>query len=200
MRKLFILAAVASALTACGGVEHTPPASPTPIALPSNPNFTKESNATQTFEGQAQNYSSYGVVTDIKTSKYDVYVKGSKITPEHNLQTLSTARYEGFVVRADAMGKAKVVGNSVLDVNFSTKRVAGKLDISSQETLSNDITLSDGKLDKASFTGVAMVDGTTAHVGTFSGNLYGDQAEEAAGIVKFSDAAAIYNAAFGGKR
>lgn len=192
MRKFFIMTAVASALVACGGIEpEASPARTDYVNLPSNPNLSNHVKVVTggTFHGYEQNIASYGVFTSSKTSKRSYDVMG-ELTPATKTFA-GVAEYKGYVVRDNGLGKAEIVGNSVLQVNFTDATVAGQLDMNNGNA---NITLKDGKLNKNTFTGTAKVNDIS---GTFSGGLYGDNAQEAAGTVKFTNASS-YNAAFGG--
>lgn len=147
--------------------------------------------------GYNQQHSFYGVwVNDDKTRQQPRYQGTS--TPVASLPK-GSATYTGHAVRArdniiaETIEGVQADGTSVLNVNFDTKKVSGRIDM----PLARDITLHETNLDGNKFAGNASV--LLNNGGRYEGGLFGPNAEEAAGIVTFSNNQAL-TTSFGGYR
>lgn len=147
--------------------------------------------------GYNQNHSFYGVWVNDDKTRQEVRYQGTA-TPESRLPK-GVATYTGHAVRArndliaDTVDGVQADGKTTLNVNFDTKKVSGHIDM----PLARDITLHETNLNGNRFAGQASVllnDG-----GRYEGGLFGPNAEEAAGLVEFSNNPAL-NTSFGGYR
>lgn len=135
--------------------------------------------------GYNQNHSFYGVWVNNDKTRQEARYQGS-LTPISSLPK-GSATYTGHAVRARDSIIAQNIqgvqadGKTTLNVNFDTQKVSGKIDI----PWARDITLHETDLNGNQFAGKASVflnDG-----GRYEGGLFGPNAEEAAGIVKFAN-------------
>ena len=98
------------------------------------------------------------------------------------------------------MRNDSISGDIILDaksrihVNFGSKTVSGEIEMPG---LRRDITLHEGRLNGAKYSGSASVFGNSG--GRYDGALFGKHYEETAGVVKFDNNPSL-NTAFGGKR
>ncbi len=195
--SIFALSAVSVACSGGGSGSATTPDG-TKVDLT---NSEKGLIAGKTMDGKLigynQHHSFYGVwVNDAKT-RQEIRYQGTS-TPESSLPK-GSAVYTGHAVRArdniiaDTVEGVQYNGTTTLNVNFDTKKVSGRIDM----PLARDITLHETNLNGSKFEGKASVllnDG-----GRYEGGLFGPNAEEAAGLVEFSNNPAL-NTSFGGYR
>ncbi|HGO5823486.1 TPA: factor H binding protein domain-containing protein [Mannheimia haemolytica] len=199
MKKLLFcsVATLSVLLTACGGggggTAQTPDG--TKIDLTNSPKGDVGANtAGGKFYGKNQNDSFYGVwINDAKTVR-ELRYQGTEATQLPS----GSATYvgESYWVSGTS-GEVSKGGKTTLNVNFDRKTVDGKIEYSLlNDGRVQDITLHPTALNGKTFTGEAS---TLLQQGTYEGGLFGREAKEAAGLVKFPNAPS-YDTSFGGIR
>lgn len=201
MKKTLKLSAVTLTLvlTACGsgggsGSATTPDGDK--INLDLSPKGTTVTAATTygRLTGQNNLNSFYGVWQHNSGGTYQLRYQGTEAT---NIPTSGRATYIGDAIWIGSSGSYRQGGETRLNVDFGNKTVDGKIAFSLfSDGRSQDITLHQGRLEGANFSGSAST--LLRSDGSYKGALFGRGATEAAGLVEFGDAS--YNAAFGGKR
>ncbi|MBF0750582.1 MULTISPECIES: factor H binding protein domain-containing protein [unclassified Pasteurella] len=147
--------------------------------------------------GYNQNHSFYGVWVNDGKTRQEIRYQGTS-TPESGLPR-GSATYTGHAVRtrgdliADTVDGVQADGKTTLNVNFDTKKVSGLIEM----PWARDITLHETDLKGSQFSGKASV--IFNNGGHYKGGLFGPNAEEAAGLVEFSNNPAL-NTSFGGYR
>lgn len=204
MKKVFKFSALTlvMVLTACGssggsgaGTTTTPDGDKINLTL--SPQSKVTTNTTYgTLTGQNNADSFYGVWQHNSGDVYQLKYQGTEAT---NIPTSGKATYIGDAVWLGSLSQSyRQGGTTTLNVDFGEKTVEGKIAFSLlNDGRSQDITLHKGQLNGSAFSGDAstiLVSG-----GKYQGNLFGDGAKEAAGIVNFGSNSSL-NAAFGGKR
>lgn len=204
--KLSLLALLAISLTACGGGGGGSGTAKTPdgdkINLTLSP---KGAVAGKTSEGillgQNNNSSFYGVWrNDAKTLK-ELRYQGTEAT---NIPKSGKATYLGDAVWVSGYDAGfQKGGKTTLNVDFGDKTVDGsiKFSVFNGDEFRRDITLHQGSLSGAKFSGKASVVGNDT--GVYEGALFGENAKEAAGLVKFGNTNLLGmdpSVAFGGTR
>lgn len=192
--RSFLLLPIMALLVACSsndgaGVKETPDGSKINLSVgPKGWVTVDTTNGTMT--GYNQDHSFYGAWYDNSNQVKELSYQATEAT---NIPQSGTATYYGHAVRVED-GEAKLVGTSRLNVDFGNKTVDGQL---SMDGVRRDVTLHEGSLNGAKFSGQASVLGNSG--GVYSGGLAGDGATEAVGLVRFSNNSDL-NTAFGGKR
>lgn len=191
MRKFFLLPII-TILTACfsdgAGVIQTPDNTKIDLGLTPQGWVTVQTNSGSA-TGYNQKDSFYGGWVDDSKQMTELSYQGNQAT---NIPQTGKATYFGNVVRVATDGDIINAGTSRLNVDFGQKKVDGYLDLD----LARDITLKEGRLNGAEFSGQATM--LFNNKGRYTGSLMGNGATEAVGLVDFDDAQ--LNAAFGGKR
>lgn len=144
--------------------------------------------------GHNYTHAFYGVWLDNSKQLRSLHVQGIE-TPTSGIPTSGSATYYGNAVRLDSINGAPLTdAASRINIDFGRKTVDGEI---TMPGLRRDITLHEGRLNGASYSGQASVIGNQS--GLYEGRLYGPNAEETAGIVKFRSNSDL-DTAFGGKR
>jgi len=189
MKKSFLLCATAVLLVACGGgggggVAATPDG--TKINLDLSPKGHVAGKTDNGYiEGQNYTHMFYGAWLDDSKQLKELRYQGTE-TPRDNVPNSGIATYYGKAVRVDNHplgGGVQILTEdttSRINVNFGTKTVNGEI---TMPGLRRDITLHDGPLSGASYSGRASVLGNDS--GRYEGKLFGPNAQETAGLVKF---------------
>ncbi|QLB15078.1 hypothetical protein A6B39_06240 [Mannheimia granulomatis] len=199
MKKLLLCSVVSLSvlLTACGGggggTAKTPDG--TKVDLTNSPKGdVAAATAAGNLNGKNQNDSFYGVwMNDAKTVR-ELRYQGTEATSLPS----GSATYvgESYWV-SGATGEVSKGGVTTLNVDFDQKTVDGKIEYSLlRDGRSQDITLHSTSLNGTKFNGNAS---TLLQTGTYEGALFGKEAKEAAGLVKFPNASS-YDTSFGGVR
>lgn len=136
----------------------------------------------------------YGAWVNNSNSFQELRYQG-ELTDAAQIPTRGTATYKGNAVRNDSItGDILTDGKSIINVDFGNKTVSGEI---TMPGLRRDITLHEGRLSGAEYSGRASVFGNSG--GKYEGGLFGRNASETAGIVTFSNNSSL-DTAFGGKR
>lgn len=194
MNKIFMVLA-AGLLAACAGkgagTDETPDGDK--INLSASPRGLIEAKTDHgTLTGYNQNYSFYGLWKDDLSELIQVRYQGKKAV---DIPQSGRAVYHGKAVRWDSINDGLLAdGTSQLNVDFGNKTVDGKI---TMPGLRRDITLHQGNLRGGEYAGQASVLGNNG--GRYSGELFGPQARETAGIVEFKNNTDL-NTSFGGVR
>lgn len=198
MRKLLLTLPLLTVLAACGsggsgsgaGTIQTPDGKR--YSLDNSPRgWITAKTDTGTMIGYNQNDSFYGAWQDDSKQFRQLQYQGVAAT---EIPQSGTATYVGNVVRVDGrLNEIVQAGTSRLEVDFGAKTVQGHLKMD----LARDITLHQGRLNGAEFSGQASV--LLNNGGRYQGALMGRGATEAVGLVKFDNNSDL-DAAFGGKR
>lgn len=167
----------------------------TRINLASGPKGTVEAKTDNgRVVGHNYTHAFYGVWLDNSKQLRSLHVQGIE-TPISGIPTSGSATYYGNAVRLDSINGAPLTdATSRINVHFGRKTVSGEI---TMPGLRRDITLHEGRLNGASYSGQASVIGNQS--GLYEGKLYGPNANETAGIVKFRSNSDL-DTAFGGKR
>lgn len=147
--------------------------------------------------GQKNNYSIYGVWQSHDKKSDRLSWQGAV---SENIPSYGRATYKGDAIWISGYDKEiKRGGTSTLNVDFSQKTVDGsiKFTIFKGDELRRDITLQQGTLEGAQFSGQATVAGNSN--GIYQGALLGHNASEMAGLVQFKNNSNL-DVAFGGKK
>ncbi|MDO4642852.1 MAG: Slam-dependent surface lipoprotein [Cardiobacteriaceae bacterium] len=196
MKNLLLSTAVVTLLAACGGSG----ASTNITADDANVNLNNQAKGLVTINtahgklrGYNQYASFYGMWTDNSGQLRELRYRGDAAT---DIPQSGTATYYGNAVRYDTVSNKELTdGKSRINVDFGKHTVDGEIKF---DGLRRDITLKEGVLNGASYSGSASVIGRTGH-GHYEGQLYGENAKETAGQVAFSEDSSL-NTAFGGVR
>ncbi|WP_416191541.1 Slam-dependent surface lipoprotein [Neisseria sp. CCUG12390] len=144
--------------------------------------------------GHNYTHAFYGVWVDDSKQVRELRFQGTE-TPRHEIPTSGSATYYGNAVRLDSVTNEVLTdATSRINVNFGRKTVDGEI---TMPGLRRDITLHEGRLNGASYSGQASV--LMNSEGRYDGKLYGPNAAETAGIVRFGNNPDL-DTAFGGKR
>ncbi|UOO75862.1 transferrin-binding protein-like solute binding protein [Neisseria sp. Dent CA1/247] len=147
-----------------------------------------------TLKGWNQGASFYGAWLNNSKQFQEISYQGT-LTPEKNIPNTGTATYYGNAVRNDSIDeKILMDAKSRIHVNFGRKTVNGTIEMPG---LRRNITLHEGRLNGAQYSGNASVFGNSG--GRYEGGLFGKNYEETAGVVKFDNNSSL-DTAFGGKR
>lgn len=146
------------------------------------------------FYGKNQNDSFYGVwINDTKTLRQLRY----QGTEASQLPSGSATYYGDSYWISGITGEVSKGGKTTLNVDFDRKTVDGKIEYSLlSDGRVQDIDLHSTSLNGTKFNGEAS---TLLERGTYEGALFGKEAKEAAGLVKFPNAPS-YDTSFGGIR
>lgn len=197
MKKILVTVLSSCLLAACGsggaGSATTPDGSK--INLDLAPKGAIEAPTTDgKLNGWKQDESFYGAWVNNSGQFQQLRYQGTA-TPEKNIPNSGSATYYGNAVRNDSIsGDIILDAKSRIHVNFGSKTVSGEIEMPG---LRRDITLHEGRLNGAKYSGSASVFGNSG--GRYDGALFGKHYEETAGVVKFDNNPSL-NTAFGGKR
>lgn len=200
MKKLYLASVISSVLliSACsgggGGAGEAKTSDGEVINLTlSEKGFIEAKTRDGYLRGYNDDNSFYGMWLNDQKTLSEVRYQGTQT--ETSRIPRGSATYVGSNVYKDALsGEIIRAGTSTLNVDFDNKTVSGEL---SRPGVARDITLHEGRLDGAKFSGNASV--LLNSNGKYEGALFGKNAEEAAGIVTFSNDAGL-NTSFGGRR
>ncbi|QIM66252.1 hypothetical protein A4G16_02115 [Mannheimia granulomatis] len=200
MKKLLIcsVASLSVLLTACGGgggsgSAKTPDGTKVDLTN-SQKGYVAGNTAAGSLYGKNQNDSFYGVwLNDAKTVR-ELRYQGTEAT---NLPSGSATYVGESYWVSGTTGEVSKGGVTTLNVDFDQKTVDGKIEYSLlRDGRTQDITLHSTSLNGTKFNGNAS---TLLQNGTYEGALFGKEAKEAAGLVKFPDSSS-YDTSFGGVR
>lgn len=196
--KNFSLIGLSSCLLAAcgsGGAGTTTTPDGTKINLELSPKGAVEAQTTDgKLQGWNQDSSFYGAWVNNSGQFQEMRYQGT-LTPEKNVPNSGTATYYGNAVRNDSIsGDILLDAKSRIHVDFGRKTVSGNIEMPG---LRRDITLHEGRLNGAQYSGNASVIGNSG--GRYEGGLFGKDYKETAGVVKFNNNPDL-DTAFGGKR
>ncbi|KMK52327.1 hypothetical protein RO21_01705 [[Actinobacillus] muris] len=200
-KKIAVVSLILVGLTACGsgggaGTAKTPDGEK--INLSISPKGTVGGKTKDgSLIGENLNDAFYGVwINDAKTLK-EVRYQGTKT---EDVPKSGVAVYKGDAAWASGYdGTHQKGGITTLNVDFGNKTVDGsiKFSVFNGDEFRRDITLHQGRLSGADFSGRASVLGDSN--GLYEGALFGKNAREAAGIVQFGENSNL-DVSFGGKK
>ena len=197
MKQMLLLGTTAVLLAACGGGGAG--TATTPDGTKINLNISDSGLVGgKTEKGKLNGYNNkdsfYGVWVDDSKQFRELRAQGT-VTPVREIPTSGRATYYGNAVRLDSITNSVLTdATSRINIDFGNKTVDGKIEMPG---LRRDITLHEGRLDGASYSGSASVLGNNS--GHYDGKLFGKNAAETAGIVKF-DKNSDLDTAFGGTK
>ncbi|QIW15901.1 hypothetical protein A4G20_05930 [Pasteurellaceae bacterium RH1A] len=195
--KHLSLATLVLALAACGGgggagTAQTPDGEKINLELSDKGQIGGKTQE-GIFVGQNNNASFYGAWQKDDKSLHELRYQGTKT----EILPRGSATYFGDSYWISGWtGNVANGGKTRLDVDFDNKTIEGSIDYTLAEGR-RDITLHKTNLSGAEFSGKASV--LLNDSGTYKGALFGKNAEEAAGLVEFSNNSSL-NTSFGGKR
>lgn len=199
MKKSLAAAFCMIFLAACGsgsggsGVAETPDGTRINLGL-SEKGLVGGQTTDGTLKGWNQDSSFYGAWVNNSNQFQELRYQGD-LTPEREIPGSGKATYYGNAVRNDSItGTIITDGTSRVTVDFGNKTVSGEI---TMPGLRRDITLHEGRLSGAQYSGNASVLGNNN--GHYRGGLFGKNAAETAGLVEFGNNPDL-NTAFGGKR
>ncbi|MCS4533389.1 Slam-dependent surface lipoprotein [Neisseria montereyensis] len=198
MKTTLLLCLSALILTACGSGGGAGPVV-TPDGTKINLDVSdKGLIGGQTDDGEIvgwhQDASFYGAWVNSSHQFQELRYQGTA-TPVQNIPNNGKATYYGNAVRFDSINEEILTdATSRINVDFGRKTVSGEI---TMPGLRRDITLHEGRLNGADYSGRASVLGNSG--GSYNGGLFGKNYEETAGIVKFDNNPSL-DTAFGGKR
>lgn len=144
--------------------------------------------------GHNYTHSFYGVWVDNSKQLRGLHVHGNE-TPISSVPTSGSATYYGNAARLDSLTDSVLTdATSRINIDFGRKTVKGEITMPGAR---RDITLHEGRLNGASYSGQASVIGNQS--GLYEGKIYGPNANETAGMVKFRSNSDL-DTVFGGKR
>lgn len=197
-KHLVCVATITILLTACGGgggsgTAQTPDG--TKISLTaSDKGLVTASTDTGRLDGHNYTHSFYGAWLDNSGQFRELRYQGTE-TPRDAVPTSGMATYYGNAVRVDSLTNSVLTdATSRINVDFGRKTVDGEITMPGAR---RDITLHEGRLNGASYSGQASV--LFNNGGRYEGKLFGPNANETAGLVQFSNNPDL-DTAFGGKR
>lgn len=147
--------------------------------------------------GQNNSSSFYGVWRDDAATQRELRYQGTEAT---DIPKSGKAVYKGDAVWLSGLDAGfQKGGTTTLNVDFGQKTVDGsiKFSVLNGDEFRRDITLQQGALSGAKFSGQATVLGNSG--GRYEGALYGSGASEAAGVVHFDNNSSL-DVSFGGKK
>lgn len=198
IKHILLTGAMSALLAACGGgggsgTAQTPDGTKINLTA-SDKGLVTASTDTGKLVGHNYTHSFYGVWVDDSKQIRELRYQGSQ-TLRDAVPTSGSATYYGNAVRLDSINEdALTDARSRINVDFGRKTVNGEI---TMPGLRRDITLHEGRLNGASYSGQASV--LLNSNGRYEGKFYGPRAEETAGIVKFGNEPDL-DTAFGGKR
>ena len=197
MKKLWLTGVSVLLLAACGGggagSATTPDGTKINLDISSKGEVSGKTDNGK-LEGYNNNHSFYGVWLDDSKQLKELRYQGT-VTADREVPRSGQATYIGSAVRLDSLTKDILTdGTSRIDVDFGEKTVKGEIDMPFPR---RDITLHEGRLNGASYSGNASVLGNSS--GSYQGGLFGPNAAETAGIVQF-DTNHDLDTVFGGKK
>ncbi|OSI28875.1 Slam-dependent surface lipoprotein [Neisseria dumasiana] len=197
MKKIFLTVLASTLLAACGsgGAGTTTTPDGTKINLELSPKGAIEADTTDgKLKGWNQDSSFYGAWLNNSGHFQEIRYQGT-LTPEKNIPNSGSATYHGNAVRNDSIDNDILLdAKSRIHVDFGNKTVSGEIEMPG---LRRNISLHEGRLNGASYSGTASVIGNNG--GRYQGGLFGKHYEETAGVVKFDNNPSL-DTAFGGKR
>ncbi|WGE91551.1 transferrin-binding protein-like solute binding protein [Actinobacillus genomosp. 1] len=196
--KISFLVSLILTTTACGGSGTAKTPDGDKINLTISPEGTVGAKTTEgILLGMNNSDSFYGVWRNDAETVRELRYQGSEAI---NIPTSGIATYKGDAVWISGYDKGFVKGGeTTLNVDFDNKTVDGKIDFSifKGDELRRDITLHQGNLSGAKFSGQASVIGNSE--GRYEGALFGDGAKQAAGLVQFENNSKL-DVSFGGQK
>ena len=196
---VFVIGISSLLLAACGsggggsGTAETPDGTRINLSLSDN-GLVGGQTTDGKLVGWNQDSSFYGAWVNNSNQVQELRYQGT-LTPDKDIPNSGKATYYGNAVRNDSLtGDIITDGTSRVTVDFGNKTVSGKIEMPG---LRRDITLHEGRLSGAQYSGSASVLGNSGR--RYEGGLFGANAAETAGVVKFDNNSSL-DTAFGGKR
>lgn len=198
MKNIVLLSSMAILLAACGGSSSKSNMAITPDD--SKIDYRTHAKGLITVEtpngivrGYNQYASFYGLWQDNSRQAHRVIYRGKE--EARNVPSSGKFTYLGNAVRFNELnGKAMTSGKSRIDIDFGAKTVEGEIKMPG---LYRDIRLLTGHLNGTQYSGDATVFGNDS--GRYYGGVFGENAQETAGVVEFSEDRNL-STAFGGTR